>query len=164
MKTNKMTENESAICEQCGIKYYKRFEGKQYSCPNNHDPKPKPLGEPVPAQDIMTQWNMTDVSFVEFVIAHLPRIYFEWDKNRIALPWKKALLPWRKDSWEPIYRMGKAELMRLLIDEQLFFYRANIEEFEEAHKKDDPAMICSTSPKATSNKKIVIPSNGVRVK
>lgn len=74
-----MIEKESTVCEHCGIKFYNRYNGKEYSCPNNHDPQPKPLSEPVPARDIMTKWNMTDVNFIESVIAHLPRIYFEWD-------------------------------------------------------------------------------------
>lgn len=134
-----MRDDQVAVCEQCGIKYYKLYNGKEYCCPNNHVTGGTRIGlsaNAIPAQEVMFRWNMIDVNFVEYVIEHLPQMYFDWDENGIALPWRKSLTPWRKDKWEPMTLLpntmkGRAELLKLLNAGELFFYPDNIEEFEE---------------------------------
>jgi hypothetical protein len=135
-----MVENESTVCEECGIKYYSRYKGKEYPCPNRcelwKERNEFQVNRMIPALDVMTKWNMTDVNFIEYVVEHYPPLFFEWEDG-IALPWKKGLMPWRKDEWAPcnVSRNPKckAELLKLLRSGELFFYRNNIEDFEEEH-------------------------------
>jgi hypothetical protein len=151
-----MKENESVICGHCGIRFYNRYNGKQCSCPNHcgqiPDHNSKHLRDTISAQDVSIRWKTNDVDFIGFVFDHMPGLYFEWDENNIALPWKKTLLPWRKDSRTPVHKFslqGEVELMSLFTDELLVFERKNIEEFEE----ENPELTKSVEIETTKNKR-----------
>lgn len=80
------------------------------------------------AKQLMEKWNMDDLNFVDFVTAHVPRLYGDT---------KDYLLPYDKRTMRPIdfpvleYPPGRADFVRDI--EQVFFYVHEVERFEKAY-------------------------------